>query len=213
MKSGDELLNSGTERGLCRRYFITIFYHHFSSPSLITLLARLVATVIALSPALAAAQERSYGGEDRDWKVAPTTELRTAGYHAPTPRTIPGGRVVRTADLKAMREGGPQPYLIDVLGGDAHRTIAGAFWLAGAGAGDMNADEARRFLDAVAKFAGGDRNRPIVFFCADSECWLSYNAALRAVAAGYTNIMWYRGGLAAWFHAGLPMTQSEPFAW
>jgi PQQ-dependent catabolism-associated CXXCW motif protein len=172
-----------------------------------------VAIVMTASSALALAQERSYGGEDRDWKVAPTTELRTAGYHAPTPRTIPGGRAVRTADLKAMREGGSQPYLIDVLGGDAHRTIAGAFWLAGAGAGDMNADEARRFLDAVAKFAGGDRNRPIVFFCADSECWLSYNAALRAIAAGYTNIMWYRGGLAAWFHAGLPMTQSEPFAW
>jgi PQQ-dependent catabolism-associated CXXCW motif protein len=165
------------------------------------------------SPAPALAQEKSYGGEDRDWNVAPTTELRTATYHAPTPRSIPGGRVVRTTELEAMRAGQPQTYLIDVRGGEAHRTIAGAFWLAGTGAGDMNTGESRRFLDAVAKFAAGDRNRAIVFFCADAECWLSYNAALRAIAAGYTNIMWYRGGLAAWFHAGLPMTQSEPFAW
>jgi len=169
--------------------------------------------VMALAPTTALAQERSYGREDREWNVTPTTELRTGGYHAPTPRTIPGGRVLRTTELDAMRAGKPQPYLIDVLGGETHRTIAGAFWLAGAGAGDMKDDESRRFLDALARFAAGDRNRPIVFFCADSECWLSYNAALRAIAAGYTNIMWYRGGLAAWYHARLPMTQSEPFAW
>ncbi|KPK18133.1 MAG: hypothetical protein AMJ67_11435 [Betaproteobacteria bacterium SG8_41] len=176
-------------------------------------MAFLMVTVMALAPATVFAQHRSYGGEDRDWNVAPTTELRTGEYHAPTPRTIPGGRVVVTIELEAMRAGKPQPYLIDVLGGNAHRTIAGAFWLRGAGAGDMNARETRRFLDVMGKFAAGDRSRAIVFFCADSRCWLSYNAALRAIAAGYTNIMWYRGGLAAWNHAALPMMQSEPFAW
>ncbi len=125
----------------------------------------------------------------------------------------PGCRVVVPIELAAMHAGKPQPYLINVLGGDAHRTIAGAFWLRGASAGDMNARETRRFLDAMGKFAAGDRSRAMVFFCADSRCWLSYNAALRAIAAGYTNIMWYRGGLAAWNHAALPMMQSEPFAW
>mgnify|MGYP001565409310 CR=1 FL=1 len=159
------------------------------------------------------AQDRSYGGEDRDWNVAPTTTLRTTEYHAPTPRQIPGGRVLRTVELKAMLEKEPRPYLIDVLGGGIHRTLAGAFWMAGAGAGDMSKDEEQRFLEALAKFAGGDKNRPLVFFCSDSGCWLSYNAALRAITAGYTNIMWYRGGLAAWHHAEFPMSQSDPFAW
>lgn len=167
--------------------------------------------ICQLAPALA--QEKSYGGEDRDWNVAPTTQLRTADYHGPTPRTLPGGRVVRTTELRSMLGDGSPPYLIDVLGGQGHRTIRGAFWLRGAGAGDLNADEAERFADAVAKFAAGDKNRPIVFFCADRECWLSYNAALRAIDAGYTNIMWYRGGIAAWLHAGFPMSQAEPFAW
>ena len=102
---------------------------------------------------------------------------------------------------------------LDVLGGQGHRTIRGAFWLRGAGAGDLGDDESRRFVDAVAKFAAGDKSRPIVFLCADRECWLSYNAALRAIAAGYTNVMWYRGGIAAWLHAGFPMSQAEPFAW
>jgi len=213
MNTGDGMLKSATAGGPSRRCPITIYHPHFSSPLFITLLAFLMAMMMVLAPTGAIAQEGAYGGEDRDWNVAPTTELRTSGYHAPTPRTIPGGRVVRTTELESMRAGESKPYLIDVLGGDGHRTVAGAFWLAGAGAGDLNADETRRFLEAVAKFAAGDRTRPIVFFCADSQCWLSYNAALRAIAAGYTNIMWYRGGLAAWFHAGLPMTQSEPFAW
>ena len=184
-----------------------------SNGSRITILLVVAGISMVSSPASALAQEKSYGGEDRDWNVAPTDALRTSAYHAPTPRAIPGGRMVRTTGLEAMRKARRRPYLIDVLGGESHRTIAGAFWLAGAGAGDLNADEARRFRDAMAKFAAGDRNQPIVFFCADSQCWLSYNAALRAIAAGYTNIMWYRGGLAAWGHAGLPMTESEPFAW
>lgn len=68
-------------------------------------------------------------------------------------------------------------------------------------------------MDAVAKFAAGDKSRPIVFVGADRECWLSYNAALRAIAAGYTGIRWYRGGIAAWVHAGFPMSPAEPFAW
>lgn len=155
----------------------------------------------------------AYAEEDRDWGVAPTVRLRTAEYHAPTPRTIPGGRVITTLELKALLEHEPKPYLIDVLGGGVHRTLAGAFWMIGAGAGDMSPEEESRFLKALAAFAGGDKNRGLVFFCVDAQCWLSYNAALRAIAAGYTNVMWYRGGIAAWRAAGLPMAQSDPFFW
>jgi rhodanese-related sulfurtransferase len=53
----------------------------------------------------------------------------------------------------------------------------------------------------------------MVFYCVDSECWLSYNAALRAIALGYTNVMWYRGGIASWRTAEGPMAQSDPFFW
>ena len=166
---------------------------------------------------LAAAQETvkpgPSGDEDRDWGVAPTKQFRTADYHAPTPREIPGGRVVGTLELSKMLGQQPRPWLIDVLGGSVHRTVDGAFWMAGAGAGDMTKDEEKRFLNAIAGFAGGDKNRALVFLCVDSQCWLSYNAALRAIAAGYTNVMWYRGGVAAWRQAGLTMTFTDPFAW
>ena len=32
------------------------------------------------------------------------------------------------------------------------------------------------------------------------------NASLRAIHLGYTHVYWYRGGLAAWQAAGLPLT-------
>jgi PQQ-dependent catabolism-associated CXXCW motif protein len=164
-------------------------------------------------PGQAVAQPAYYGEEDRDYGVPPATQLRTARYHSPTPLRIPGGRVVTTLELKAMLEREPRPFVIDVLGGGVHRTVAGAFWMPGAGAGDMGADEEKRFAGAMAKFAGGDKGRPMVFLCVDTECWLSYNASLRAIGLGYTNVMWYRGGIAAWRHAGLPTAETEPFAW
>jgi PQQ-dependent catabolism-associated CXXCW motif protein len=169
----------------------------------------------AIYPAQVFAQARPgvFADEDKDMKVPPTSELRTVGYHSPTPLRIPGGKVVTTGELKAMMEQNPRPYVIDVLGGGVHRTIAGAFWMLGAGAGDMNKDEEARFAKAIAAFAGGDKDRPMVFFCVDSECWLSYNAALRAIRLGYTNVMWYRGGIASWRVGENPMAQSDPFFW
>jgi len=175
------------------------------------------AVVLSLGAAPALAQPAATPGvfaeEDKDWGVPPANVLRTVGYHAPTPTKIPGGKVVTTGELKAMLEQNPRPYLIDVLGGGVHRTLAGAFWMIGSGAGDMSQEEEARFARALGAFAGGDKSRPMVFFCVDSECWLSYNAALRAIRLGYTNVMWYRGGIASWRIAELPMAQSDPFFW
>jgi len=154
----------------------------------------------------------SYADEDRDWGIAPTTRLRTEDSKAPTPRQIPGGRVVRTVELQKMLTAKERPYLIDVLPG-SHRTLAGAFWMEGAGNGSLNKEQEKRFLKAMAGFAGGKKNRPVIFFCDDAQCWLAHNAARRAIAAGYTSVMWYRGGITAWRAAGLPMSQADPFAW
>jgi PQQ-dependent catabolism-associated CXXCW motif protein len=180
-----------------------------------TVLGAVVMAVGALLAAQAIGQPKAgvYADEDKDWGVPPTKALRTTGYHSPTPVHIPGGRVVTTGELRGLVEQDPRPYLIDVLGGGVHTTIAGAFWMLGAGAGDMSKEEEARFAKAIAAFAGGDRNRPMVFFCVDSECWLSYNAALRAIHLGYTNVMWYRGGIASWRIGQNPMAQSDPFFW
>lgn len=49
---------------------------------------------------------------------------------------------------------------------------------------------------------GGNRETPLVLYCLSNQCWMSYNAALRAIHLGYTNVLWYRGGLEAWKAAG-----------
>ncbi|HKA40114.1 MAG TPA: rhodanese-like domain-containing protein [Burkholderiales bacterium] len=169
-------------------------------------------TVVAQGKPKPADTGLSYADEDRDWGIAPTMQLRTENVSAPTPRQITGGRVVRTVELQKMLAAKERPYLIDVATG-THRTLAGAFWLDGAGAGNLNAEQQKRFLKAIASFAAGRKNRALVFLCEDAQCWLAHNAARRAIAASYTNVMWYRGGVAAWRAAGLPMAQADPFAW
>ena len=153
--------------------------------------------------------EHGYADEDRDWGIAPTNRLRQQPYHGPTPRQIPGAQVVQTRQLQAMLTGQESPILIDVLSEDGHVTLAGAVWLSGAGRGTNFLDPVQSMLPRLlAQLAGGDTARPMVFFCANSQCWLSYNAALRAVAAGYSNVYWYRGGIEAWTAAGLPSART-----
>jgi rhodanese-related sulfurtransferase len=60
------------------------------------------------------------------------------------------------------------------------------------------------FVQLLQQQTGGNKQMPLVFYCLSRECWMSYNAALRAIAAGYGNVLWYRGGLEAWKLAGLP---------
>ena len=173
----------------------------------------LVLALLTLPAGAFAAEPAAVADENRDWGVASTTSLRKSLYHAPTPRAVPGARTVTTAELQALLAGEHRPFLIDVLGGVPHRTLVGAFWMAGAGAGDMTPDEETRFLSMLGNFSGGDKARPMVFFCSSAQCWLSYNAALRAVTAGYTGVMWYRGGIDAWRTANLPLSISDPFYW
>jgi PQQ-dependent catabolism-associated CXXCW motif protein len=149
--------------------------------------------------------ENGYANESRDWGIAPTNQLRQQPYHGPTPIQIPGAQVMQTRQLQAMLAGPASPILIDVLSDPGHLTLAGAVWLSGAGRGANFLDPVQSVLTQLLRqLSGGDKSRPMVFFCASAECWLSYNAALRAVAAGYSRVYWYRGGVEAWVAAGLP---------
>lgn len=172
----------------------------------------LVATLAAAGTA-SAQDAQTYADEDRDWGIAPPPGYRAKDYHGDTPSSVPGAQVVKTLELKAMLEREPRPFLIDVLSGPAHRSLAGAIWLHNGGLGDFDVSEEQRFLNAVALFTGHDKARELVFFCSGPRCWLSYNAALRAARAGYTRVYWYRGGIEAWRAAGLPTATTDNFQW
>jgi PQQ-dependent catabolism-associated CXXCW motif protein len=166
---------------------------------------------LALMLLVYCAAAQAFADEEHDWQIEAKREIRQPPYHGPTPSQLPGGKVIRTEELKALLERGP-PLLIDVAAGEAHVTLKGALWLPGAGRGvhffdPLQADLAGRLSAMTSR----DKARPMVFFCVDSECWLSYNAALRAAALGYTEVYWYRGGIAAWLEAGLPTSKvGEP---
>ena len=156
---------------------------------------------IALLVALAAGP--ALPSEDADYGVAPSASLRTHDFSAPTPREIPGATTIRTEELRESLRSQPPPLLFDVLGGDAHASLPGAIWLPGAGRGESFTDTVQlQLARALETTTQGNRNRAIVFFCQGPQCWLSYNAALRAAALGYQRAYWYRGGIEAWLAAG-----------
>ena len=167
----------------------------------------------ASAAAVTAGAAETYAEEDRSWGIEPPPGYRAKDYHAPTPDSLPGARIVTTNELREMLGREPRPFLIDVLSGPVHRSLPGALWLHNGGLGDFDAAEEKRYLDTIALLAGHDKDRHLVFFCSSAQCWLSYNAALRAARAGYNNVYWYRGGIEAWRAAGLPTTGSDPFPW
>ncbi len=150
----------------------------------------------------------SFADEDRDWGITPTRDIRQPPYSAPTPRQIPGAELITTAELQAKLTAEPSSILIDVASGDGHATLRGAYWLSGPGRGSHFFDPLQaQFADHLKQLSQGDKNRSLVFFCVNAQCWLSYNASLRAAALGYLRVYWYRGGIDAWKEAGLPMVK------
>ena len=155
--------------------------------------------LVGLAFAACAAQ----ANEAEDHGIPPQSALRVADPHAPTPLTVPGGRTVTTPELRRRIQEAPRPILVDVLGGEGHRTLPGAVWLPGAGRGESFEDEVQpRLAAALEALTGGDRSRTLVFYCASPLCWLSYNTALRALRLGYTDVLWYRGGIQYWGASG-----------
>ncbi|MFK7754089.1 MAG: rhodanese-like domain-containing protein [Sedimentitalea sp.] len=142
--------------------------------------------------------------ESRDFGVPPTNQLHRGPMHGPTPSSVPGARTIGTADLAGAMQSGQQLLLIDVLGGNY--ALPGALTARDmATPGSYNDRTQQQVVQWLGQITRGQRQTPIVIYCSDPNCWLSYNATLRAVAAGYQNVFWYRGGLQAWQMAGLQL--------
>ena len=148
--------------------------------------------------------------ERQDFAVPATKQLHAGPMHGPTPVSIPGGQVITTNGLAALVQGAQAPFVvIDVLG--QLETLPNAVpgtWLAQPGSfADATQQQAAQML---AQLTRGRKDVALVFYCQSRECWMSYNAALRAIHAGYTNVLWYRGGIEAWKAAGLATQQGQP---
>lgn len=150
--------------------------------------------------------------ERQDYGVPATKQLHAGQMHGPTPASIPGGQVITTKGLVALVQGRQAPYMLfDVLGGP--QTLPGAIpavFLAQPGS--FNDQISQQFGQMLQQAAGGRKDVPLIFYCLSTQCWMSYNAALRAINLGYTNVLWYRGGIEAWQQAGLPLQPAQQFS-
>lgn len=143
--------------------------------------------------------------ESRDYGVAATAALHTGPMHGPTPISIPGGQVISTEALYGMMQQNPNGFLLlDVLGSGEYLPQAQAA-VPAAAPGSFNDQTQQQFGQYLSQTTGGNKATPLVLYCQSTQCWMSYNAALRAVNLGYTRVLWYRGGLEAWQAAGLPV--------
>jgi PQQ-dependent catabolism-associated CXXCW motif protein len=151
------------------------------------------------------AQPADLAGELADLGVQPKDTLET-NVGSATPMSVPGGQRVTTAQVRELVNTNQSVILVDVLADPHQATIQGARYAPVAGQpGGFNDAAQTQTVRALENLTAGRRDRPLVFFCAGSACWESYNAVLRARAAGYTQLYWYRGGLASWGAARLPM--------
>ncbi len=173
---------------------------------------RALAAVLILLPALAFAQQ-----------VPEPEGYRMEAYRAPVPETLAGAQVVDADEAHALWQSGevafvdvlPQPPKPDNLPeGTVWRTkprdsIPGAVWLPNTGYGALAEEDAQYFRDGLAAVTGGDRAHPLLIFCL-AECWMSWNAAKRALAEGYAEVYWLPVGTDGWAAAGYPLVRVTP---
>ena len=148
---------------------------------------------------------------------------RMQDYRAPVPATLTGARVVGIAEARDLWDQGDVAF-IDVLPqppkppdlpeGTIWRdkprdSIPGAIWLPNTGYGAIAESTAAYFRRGLDKATGGDPAQPILFFCL-TDCWMSWNAARRAVEWGYSAVYWLPQGTDGWAAAGHPLERVLP---
>ena len=158
-----------------------------------------------------------------DADVPEADHYRMDHFRAPVPESLKGARVMHTAELSRLIALG-RPVLIDVLPAPvppadgrpglprmplAHRDLPGSVWLPDTGRGALPPAVDSWFQSKLRAATDGAYKRPLVFYCL-SKCWMSWNAAKRALAYGYTDVIWYPDGADGWGAAGLPTDAAVP---
>ena len=145
---------------------------------------------------------------------------RLTDFRAPVPATLSGAEVLSTEQLQALIQT-EAPLLIDVMPAPRkpretslwispkRDNIPDSHWLANTGYGELSDEFANFFEQELMMLTGGNPGRRLVFYC-EADCWMSWNAAKRALALGYQNVAWYPRGTDGWKAAGLPLNKSEP---
>jgi PQQ-dependent catabolism-associated CXXCW motif protein len=149
--------------------------------------------------------------------------FRMDDYRSPVPATLNGANVLTTDQVHARWQDHASVF-VDVLpqppkpAGLPASTIwrpkprldiPGSLWLPDTGYGALAPVMAEYFDQGLRRATDNNRDRAVVFYCL-ANCWMSWNAAKRAIALGYTHVAWYPDGTDGWAAAGLPLETRTP---
>ncbi|WP_299673215.1 PQQ-dependent catabolism-associated CXXCW motif protein [uncultured Roseobacter sp.] len=155
--------------------------------------------------------------------VPEPSDYRTDHYRAPVPATLLGATVVGPEEAHALWERDDAAF-IDVMPqppkpanlpkgtiwrDKPRHTIPGAIWLPNVGYGAIADITADYFKTGLEKITEGDPTHPVVIFCLE-DCWMSWNAAKRALEWGYTSVYWLPEGTNGWQLWGYPLEKVKP---
>jgi PQQ-dependent catabolism-associated CXXCW motif protein len=148
---------------------------------------------------------------------------RNENYRAPVPATLAGAQVLTTEQAEAVWRSKTAAF-VDVLprppkppnlpAGTVWRdkprlNIPGSMWLPDTGYGTLASATEDYLRNGLARASGGSHTKLLVIYC-QADCWMSWNAAKRALAYGYSNVAWYPEGTDGWQFADLPLEDSQP---
>ncbi|TNC13433.1 PQQ-dependent catabolism-associated CXXCW motif protein [Methylobacterium terricola] len=178
-------------------------------PAVAVLLLVLAAGAVRAGSPAAPAEPEGYRQED---------------FRSPTPATLRGAETVSTAQAERLWRAGaafidvlprpPKPTTLPpgTIWRDApHDSIPRAQWLPNTGFGALAPETDAYFRHGLAVATEGDPEKPVVLFC-QRNCWMSWNAAKRALVLGYRHVHWYPDGTDGWGEAGLPLERASPAA-
>jgi PQQ-dependent catabolism-associated CXXCW motif protein len=150
-------------------------------------------------------------------------DYRADNYRAPVPAALRGARVLTTAEAESIwrnksgvfvdvlpRPPKPANLPADTVWHDKPRPdIPGSLWLPDTGYGKLAAETEAYLQDGLARASLGKRDALLVIYC-QANCWMSWNAAKRALSYGYSNIAWFPDGTDGWERASLPLVDAQP---
>ncbi len=156
--------------------------------------------------------------------VTEPLEYRMSEYRAAVPDTLSGATVIDAAEAERLWRGGetifvdvlPRPERPDGLPTDTYWRaperlgLPGSTWLPNTGYGAL-APEVQSYFDAGLATAIGEKATPVVFYC-QKNCWMSWNAAKRALELGLERVHWFPAGTDGWAERNLPFEPLEPWA-
>lgn len=149
-------------------------------------------------------------------------DYRVLDYRTATPLTLKGARVVTTAEAHELwlahaafvdvLPQAPRPANLpaSTVWRDKPRfDIPGSIWLPDTGYGQLPTLTEDYFESGLEKISGRDKTKPVVIYCLTS-CWMSWNAARRAISYGYSQVVWFPDGTDGWDASGYPLEPRKP---